>query len=208
VAGAYVFLAHRGVLRWLALAVVVLAPVTVLVIFAGHRLLWVGVVAVALIVLAAGAARRSLAPAAADPGMPVREVPPPSRAFLIMNPRSGGGKVAKSGLKDKAEALGAEVALLEGPGTVDVAALARQAVADGANLRGVAGGDGTQLLVAGIAAEHDLPFATRPVHRTDHCGWRVDAGYSTPRLQRRSQLESRGRSAGCCTWGRRSSRRT
>ena len=75
-----------------------------------------------------------------------------------MNPRSGGGKVAKFGLKDKAEKLGAEVALLEGPGTVDVAALARKAVADGADLLGVAGGDGTQALVAGIAAEHGLPF--------------------------------------------------
>jgi alkylation response protein AidB-like acyl-CoA dehydrogenase len=41
---------------------------------------------------------------------------------------------------------------------VDAAALARQAVADGADLLGVAGGDGTQALVAGIAAEHDLPF--------------------------------------------------
>jgi hypothetical protein len=62
VAGGYVFLAHRGVLRWLALAMVILAPVTVLVIFAGHRLLWVALVAVALIVLAAGAGRRALAP--------------------------------------------------------------------------------------------------------------------------------------------------
>jgi diacylglycerol kinase family enzyme len=90
--------------------------------------------------------------------MPARDVAPPQHAFVIMNPRLGGGKVARFGLKDKAEALGAEVALLEGPGTVDVAALARQAVADGADLLGVAGGDGTQALVAGIAAEHDLPF--------------------------------------------------
>jgi diacylglycerol kinase family enzyme len=48
--------------------------------------------------------------------------------------------------------------LLEGPGQVDVAAVARKAVADGADLLGVAGGDGTQALVAGVAAEHDLPF--------------------------------------------------
>src|SRR4249919_1453181 len=75
-----------------------------------------------------------------------------------MNPRSGGGKVTRFGLKDKAQALGAEVALLEGPGMVDVAALARKAVADGADLLGVAGGDGSQALVAGIAAEHHLPF--------------------------------------------------
>jgi hypothetical protein len=54
--------------------------------------------------------------------------------------------------------VGAEVALLEGPGVVDVADLARRAVAAGADLLGVAGGDGTQALVAGIAAEHDLPF--------------------------------------------------
>ena len=90
--------------------------------------------------------------------MPAVPAARPQRPFLIMNPRSGGGKVTKFGLKEKAEALGAEVALLEGPGTVDVAALARQAVADGADLLGVAGGDGTQALVAGIAAEHDLPF--------------------------------------------------
>jgi diacylglycerol kinase family enzyme len=50
------------------------------------------------------------------------------------------------------------VAVLEGPDTVDVGELARRAVADGADLLGVAGGDGTQALVAGIAAEHNLPL--------------------------------------------------
>jgi hypothetical protein len=39
-AGGYWFLAHRGVLRWVAFAVVVLAPVTVLVIFALHGSAW------------------------------------------------------------------------------------------------------------------------------------------------------------------------
>jgi diacylglycerol kinase family enzyme len=75
-----------------------------------------------------------------------------------MNPRSGGGKVVRFGLQAKAESLGAEVALLDGPGHVDVAALVRAAVDRGVDLLGVAGGDGTQALVAGIAAEHDLPF--------------------------------------------------
>jgi diacylglycerol kinase family enzyme len=158
VGGVYVFLAHRGMLRWIAAVVVVLTPVAILVLFALHNLIWVAAVSIALIVLAADAARRALTPAGPGSGMSTREVPPPKRAFLIMNPRSGGGKVTKFGLKDKAEALGAQVALLEGPGIVDVAALARQAVADGADLLGVAGGDGTQALVAGIAAEHDLPF--------------------------------------------------
>jgi diacylglycerol kinase family enzyme len=157
-AGGYWFLARRGVLRWMAFGLMVAVLIAVLVVFALHHLIWVAIVSIALLVLAAGAARRALTPAAADPGMPFTEVPPPTRAFLIMNPRSGGGKVAKFGLKERAEALGAEVALLEGPGTVDVADLARQAVAAGADLLGVAGGDGTQALVAGIAAEHNLPF--------------------------------------------------
>jgi diacylglycerol kinase family enzyme len=157
-AGGYWFLAHRGVVRWLAFGLVILTPIAILVVFALNHLIWVALAAIALILLAAGAARRALAPAPHAAGMPVREVPPPKRAFLIMNPKSGGGKVAKFDLKEKAEALGAQVALLEGPGEVDVAALAQQAVADGADLLGVAGGDGTQALVAGIAAEHDLPF--------------------------------------------------
>src|SRR5499425_517539 len=157
-AGGYWFLARRGVVRWLAFGVMILAPIAVLVVFALHRILWVGIVAVALVALAIITARLALAPATPPPGMPTREVPPPKRAFLIMNPKSGGGKVTKFDLKEKAEALGAQVALLDGPGEVDVAALARQAVADGADLLGVAGGDGTQALVAGIAAEHDLPF--------------------------------------------------
>jgi diacylglycerol kinase family enzyme len=84
-------------------------------------------------------------------------VPPPQRPYLIMNPRSGGGKVERFNLADRARELGAEVVLLDGPG-MDVSVLARDAVRAGADLLGVAGGDGTQALVAGIAAEHGVPF--------------------------------------------------
>src|SRR5215472_7555780 len=107
--GGYWFLARRGVLRWMAFGLVIVVLIAVLVVFALHHLIWVAIVSVVLLVLAAGAARRALTPAVTGPGMPFREVPPPKRAFLIMNPRSGGGKVAKFGLKEKAEALGAEV---------------------------------------------------------------------------------------------------
>jgi len=137
---------------------VVAAPVLIVVAFVLQHLVWVAVVAVALMVAAAAAARAALRTEGQDAAMPTVPAARPRHPFVIMNPRSGGGKVTKFGLKDKAEALGAEVALLEGPGIVDVAALARQAVADGADLLGVAGGDGTQALVAGIAAEHHLPF--------------------------------------------------
>jgi diacylglycerol kinase family enzyme len=151
-------LTHRGLVRGLAAAVAVAAPLAVLVLFIRARLTWVVLVAYGLLVLAVAAGRAALRRDAIPERMREHEVPPPRRPYLIMNPRSGGGKVARFGLKDKAEALGATVALLEGPGTVDVGELARRAVAGGADLLGVAGGDGTQALVAGIAAEHDLPL--------------------------------------------------
>jgi diacylglycerol kinase family enzyme len=157
-AGAWWALTNKGPARWLAVAVALLAPLVVLVLYTSRGLLWVVLVALGLLALAVAAGRAALRRDAIPERMPERDVPPPRRPYLIMNPRSGGGKVTRFGLKDKAEALGATVALLEGPGTVDVGALARRAVADGADLLGVAGGDGTQALVAGIAAEHNLPL--------------------------------------------------
>jgi diacylglycerol kinase family enzyme len=157
-AGAWWALAHKGLVRWLAVAVAVVAPLVVLVLYTSRGLLWVVLVALGLLALAVAAGRAALRRDAIPERMREHQVPPPRRPFLIMNPRSGGGKVVRFGLKDKAEALGATVAVLEGPGTVDVGELARSAVADGADLLGVAGGDGTQALVAGIAAEHNLPL--------------------------------------------------
>lgn len=158
-AGAYWFLAHRGVARWAAFALMIVAPVAVVVAYAKTGLLWVAALAVAAggLAIAAGRAALGTGSAAPAPG-PGRRAECARCAFVIMNPRSGGGKVAAFKLKEKAESLGAQVALLEDPGTTDVAALARRAVADGADLLGVAGGDGTQAVVAGVAAEHDLPF--------------------------------------------------
>jgi diacylglycerol kinase family enzyme len=157
-AGAWWALTNKGLVRGVAAALAVAAPLTVLVLYTRARLTWVVLLAVGLLVLAVAAGRAALGRDAIPERMREHDVPPPRRPFLIMNPRSGGGKVTRFGLKDKAEALGAEVALLEGPGPVDVGELARQAVADGADLLGVAGGDGTQALVAGIAAEHDIPL--------------------------------------------------
>ena len=157
-AGVWWALTHKGLVRWLAVAVAVAAPLVVLVLYTSRGLLWVVLVAFGLLVVAVAAGRAALRGDPAPEKMREHDAPPPQRPYLIMNPRSGGGKVTRFGLKDKAEALGAEVALLEGPGPVDVGALARQAVANGADLLGVAGGDGTQALVAGIAAEHDVPL--------------------------------------------------
>ncbi|GIF40279.1 diacylglycerol/lipid kinase family protein [Actinoplanes xinjiangensis] len=154
-AAAWWFLTHRGLWRWLAATVVVLAPVAVAVVYMRHRLLWVVIVFVLLWVAAVAAGRRALA----EPGHGPAEVvtAAPLRPYLIMNPRSGGGKVERFHLAERARALGAHVFLLDGP-AVDVAEVARRAIRAGADLLGVAGGDGTQALVAGVAAEHGLPF--------------------------------------------------
>ena len=158
-AAAYVFLSRRGVLRWLSFAVFVLAPIAVIIVYAFRDLLWIALLSAGLWLLAGMTARAALAGEQPDWRMPEHPARPPVRhPYLIMNPRSGGGKVEKFDLKRKAEALGAEVFLFGGSGPVDVAEVARQAVADGADLLGVAGGDGTQALVAGIAAEHGIPF--------------------------------------------------
>ena len=157
VAALFWFLLQRGPLRWLALALAIGAPVAVLVVFAADRLLWVAVTAAVLLAAGIAAGHTALRPDPAEWVLPTTDVTPPRQPFLVMNPRSGGGKVGRFRLRERAEELGAEVALLDRPGT-DVQQLARDALARGADLLGVAGGDGTQALVAQVAAEHDVPF--------------------------------------------------
>ena len=157
-AAAWWFLAHRGIVRWLAFAVLVAAPVFVIVVYVVAGLVWEVALSVVLAAAAVAAGRAALSSGNTPAGPPEYAATRQRQPFVIMNPRSGGGKVGKFGLKDKATALGAKVALLEGPGTVDVAALARRAVDRGADLLGVAGGDGTQALVAGIAAARNIPM--------------------------------------------------
>ena len=169
VTAAYFFLSRRGVLRWLSLGLFVLAPIAVLVVYAVKSLLWVAILSAVVWFLATVTARLALTGDAADYRMPEHPAQPPAaHPFLIMNPRSGGGKVGRFDLQRKAEDLGAEVFLMDGDEPVDVAAVAREAVARGADLLGVAGGDGTQALVAGIAAQHGLPFVVITAGTRNH----------------------------------------
>ena len=80
----------------------------------------------------------------------------PHKPVLLCNPWSGGGKVAKFGLAEIAAELGVETVFLDKG--LDLAALARDAIARGADCLGMAGGDGSQALVASIAHEHGIPF--------------------------------------------------
>jgi diacylglycerol kinase family enzyme len=168
-ASAYVFLSRRGLWRWLSLTVFIVVPIAVILVYAFRHLLWIAVLSAAVWLLASMTARLALAGGQADWRMPERPAQPPARhPYLIMNPKSGGGKVEKFDLQRQAEDLGAEVFLIGGPEPVDVAQVARDAVDEGADLLGVAGGDGTQALVAGIAAEHGIPFVVISAGTRNH----------------------------------------
>ncbi|MFI0828991.1 diacylglycerol/lipid kinase family protein [Streptomyces roseolus] len=158
--GLWWFVAHRGVLRVAGGVVAVGAPVGVLVLYVVGGLWLYALAALGLWSVALGCARAALRKPgeAVDAPAPAVAAERPRNPVLIMNPKSGGGKVERFGLARKAERLGARVVVLDPAAPVDVTALARKAVADGADLLGVAGGDGTQALVAAVAVEHDLPF--------------------------------------------------
>ncbi len=156
-------LARTGVVRIVGAVLCGAAPLTVLALYASGGMLGPAALSLALWVLAVGAARPAAGPA---PAAPV-PAPPPARPWAVMNPRSGGGKVDRFRLAERARTAGVRVVLL-GAGHQDVAALAEDAVRDGADLLAVAGGDGTQALVAEVAARHGLPFLVIPAGTRNH----------------------------------------
>ena len=93
-------------------------------------------------------------------------VGPAVRPVLLMNPRSGGGKVERFGLVAEARRRGIEPIVLA-PGD-DLLRLAEDAAARGADVLGMAGGDGSQALVAGVAMRHDLAFVCVPAGTRNH----------------------------------------
>lgn len=154
-------LVRRGVERvlGLGLAALLLAGAVALVFLERH------VLADALIV---GAVLLSLAAAGevfrADERLPAAV--PPARPVLFYNPKSGGGKAERFDVAGQARARGVEpVELQRGD---DLATIVRQAIERGADALGMAGGDGSQAIVAAIAAEHDLPYICVPAGTRNH----------------------------------------
>jgi diacylglycerol kinase family enzyme len=87
------------------------------------------------------------------------------RGVLLMNPWSGGGKVERFDLVREARRRGIEPVVLERG--QDLEELARTAARTAPAL-GMAGGDGSQALVAGVAREHDLPYVCIPAGTRNH----------------------------------------
>ncbi|HEY7633457.1 MAG TPA: diacylglycerol kinase family protein [Thermoleophilaceae bacterium] len=93
-------------------------------------------------------------------------VEPPGHPVLFINPRSGGGKSTEVSLPERAAELGIEPILLEPEH--DLAELVAGAVGGGADLLGMAGGDGSLAVVAAAACAHDLPFVCVPAGTRNH----------------------------------------
>ena len=113
-----------------------------------------------------------------------QHVAPPHRAVLLCNPWSGGGKVQKFGLVAGAQALGVETISLEHG--LDLEDLARGAVAEGADCLGMAGGDGSQALVASIAVEQRLPFVCVSAGTRNHFALDLGLDRKDPRKSLRA----------------------
>ncbi len=157
-------LSHRALRRraYAALAGVaaVAMIVAIIVITSGFPFLLAAMALVALAgVLAGGALSWLHQPSG-------RLVGPARHPVLIVNPRSGDGAAARSGVADAARRRGIEVVELQ-PGD-DLAALARRAARGGADALGMAGGDGSLALVAGIAMEARIPFVCVPSGTRNH----------------------------------------
>ena len=85
---------------------------------------------------------------------------------LFINPKSGGGRAGRAGLVEAARERGIEPIVL-GPGD-DLRALAGEAAAGGADVLGMAGGDGSLSVVAAAATAHGVPFICVPAGTRNH----------------------------------------
>jgi diacylglycerol kinase family enzyme len=90
----------------------------------------------------------------------------PAHPVLIMNPKSGGGKAERFHLAEECRKRGIEPVVLR-PGD-DLLQLAEDAIARGADVIGMAGGDGSQVTVASVAARHDVPHVCVPAGTRNH----------------------------------------
>jgi diacylglycerol kinase family enzyme len=164
-------LTRPGARRWAAVAVAAVAVVAILVIEvdrdgrAGLSL----VLRIGAVLAAAGLARYATArdvrtlQRTVTPGTPV---PAARRGTLIMNLKSGGGKAERFHLVDECRARGVEPVVLK-PGD-DLLELARDAIDRGTDVIGMAGGDGSQALVASVAAARGVPMVVVPAGTRNH----------------------------------------
>ena len=161
VAFAWWALMQTGAARVLAAVVAALFAAGVVVLIVAEGELVTDLVVLGLFLLAFGAAGRAFVVRADLPA-----AQRPSRPILFFNPKSGGGKAERFHLADEARKRGIEARELHRG--EDLNELVQAAIGDGADGLAMAGGDGSQAIVAAAAAEHGLPYACIPAGTRNH----------------------------------------
>ena len=166
VIAAWYILSRRGVTRALAGVVAALALVVFAAVVIASESIIVLVVGLALAAVSVGAASYALSPASQPARANRARASWRITPSCLMNLKSGGGKAERFGLVDLCRQRGIEPVVLH-PGD-DLRQLAQDAVARGADLLGMAGGDGSQALVASVASQHHIPFVVVPAGTRNH----------------------------------------
>ena len=164
VLGAWYLLSRSGAMRVLAACLVAGGLIAFAIVTIAGQVLRVLVVSGALVAIAIAAAGYALR---ARPSQTKGQAAPSAaHPVLIMNLKSGGGKAERFHLVDQCRERGIEPIVLT-PGT-DLLELAEDAVAGGADVIGMAGGDGSQALVASVASRHGIPHVVIPAGTRNH----------------------------------------
>jgi diacylglycerol kinase family enzyme len=151
---------HRGALRVAELAIAVVALGVSLVLLLAHD----AIATIAIVVTAVAALAAARAAFAAREQL--RPVASPEHPVLIYNPWSGGGKATRFKLADEAARRGIEAVELTRDTTLE--ALVEAALGRGADALAMAGGDGSQAIVAAAAARAGVPYACIPAGTRNH----------------------------------------
>lgn len=159
-------LINRGVRRAASLCVALVALAGALVLLGPAGITGM-VVVVGLTIASVAAARAAIGrhrPDKVPPGVAV--VGPADRPVLLLNPLSGDGTVEELGLVAEARRRGIKPVILGERD--DMRGVAEREVAGGASAIGVAGGDGSQALVADVAHRNNVAFVCVPAGTYNH----------------------------------------
>ncbi len=164
-------LTERGAARVFGDAVALLAVLGLAVVLAVHwQGLLVALALLALLLLYGVAARyalgRSGEVAVGRTAATLGPVGAAGQSALIINRWSGGGKAERFDLVGEAQRRGIEPIVLQRGD--DLLELAEHAIARGAEVIGMAGGDGSQALVATVAARQDVAHVCVPAGTRNH----------------------------------------
>jgi diacylglycerol kinase family enzyme len=177
VVAAWYILSRRGVARAIAVVVAAFALLVFAVAVVASESVRVLVIGLVLAAVSVGATSYALrlteVASAAELGLNARH------PVLLMNLKSGGGKAERFQLVELCRQRGIEPIVLH-PGD-NLRQLAEDAVVRGADVLGMAGGDGSQALVASVASRHGIPFVVVPAGTRNH--FALDLGLDRDNVQ-------------------------